>query len=218
MSEVNLNVEVRDESGTGSARAARRAGLVPGVIYGGDLPPVGITIKYNELLKAINSGNFIGSMVQITHSGSSQKVLTKDIQFHPVSDMAMHVDLYRVNADSKIEVEVSISIVGEEDSPGLKGGGSLNVVRHSIEVACAAGNIPDEITVDVSALEIGDSLHISEINLPKGVKSAITDRDPTILTVIASRAAVEEDAEEGDVDPGEVPATAQTEGDESGDA
>ncbi|WP_017931862.1 50S ribosomal protein L25/general stress protein Ctc [Robiginitomaculum antarcticum] len=214
--EVNLNVDVRDGSGTGNAREARRNGQVPGVIYGGDKDSVSIVMKYNEVLKAINSGHFIGSMVQITHSGESQKVLTKDIQFHPVTDFPMHVDFYRVNEDSMIEVEVSITLIGEDVAPGLKEGGTLNVVRHSIEVACAAGNIPDEIIIDVSAMEIGDSLHISEITLPDGVKSAITDRDPTILTVVASRAAIEEDEEDEDIAADEVPAIAQ-EGDEAED-
>lgn len=214
MSEVNLNVDVREGTGTGSAREARRNNMVPGVIYGGELAPVSIVMKYNEVLKAINSGNFIGSMVQLTHSGKSQKALTKDIQFHPVSDKPMHVDFYRVNLDSIIEVEVSINIVGEDVSPGLKEGGTLNVVRFSIEISCAAGNIPDEITVDVSKMEIGDSLHISEVDMPEGVKSAITDRDPTIVTVVASRAAVEEDDEDGDVDPGAVP----TAGDEAAES
>ena len=219
MSEVNLNVDVREGTGTGSAREARRNNLVPGVIYGGDLGPVSIVMKYNEVLKAINSGNFIGSMVQLTHSGKSQKALTKDIQFHPVSDKPMHVDFYRVNLDSIIEVEVSINIVGEDVSPGLKEGGTLNVVRFSIEVSCAAGNIPDEITVDVSGMEIGDSLHISEVDMPEGVTSAITDRDPTIVTVVASRAAVEEDVEEEDVDPGAVPTAGDeaAEGEDGGD-
>jgi len=217
--EVNLNVDVREGTGTGSARAARRNNMVPGVIYGGDKDAVSIVMKYNEVLKAINSGNFIGSMVQLTHSGSSQKALTKDIQFHPVSDKPMHVDFYRVNLDSIIEVEVSINIVGEDVSPGLKEGGTLNVVRFSIEVSCAAGNIPDEITVDVSGMEIGDSLHISEVNLPEGVESAITDRDPTIVTVVASRAEVEEEEDE-EIGADEVPTAGDEEGgegEESGD-
>lgn len=206
---VVLDVSVRDNTGTGAAREARRQNLVPGVIYGGDEKPVAVAAKYNEVLKAINSGNFIGSMIELTHEGKSQKVLTKDIQFHPVSDMPVHVDFYRVTAKSIIEVLVSVNFVGEEESPGLKEGGTLNVVRHSVEVKCPAGSIPDSIEVDVSKSEIGDSLKISDVNLPKGVKPSIKDRDFTIATIIASRAAVEATEEDEAAEATDVPATEQ---------
>lgn len=208
---VVLDVTVRDNTGTGGARAARRNNLVPGVIYGGDKDPVAVAVKYNEVLKAINSGQFIGSMIELTHEGSPQKVFTKDIQFHPVTDAPMHLDFYRVTAKTLIEVEVNVNFLGEEESPGLKEGGTLNVVRYSIEVKCPAGSIPDSIDVDVSKMEIGDSIHISEVDLPKGAKPTISDRDFTIATVIASRAAVETDDEDGEVvDAGDVPAAAQS--------
>ena len=125
---VVLDVTVRDNTGTGGARAARRNNLVPGVIYGGDKDPVAVAVKYNEVLKAINSGQFIGSMIELTHEGSPQKVFTKDIQFHPVTDAPMHLDFYRVTAKTLIEVEVNVNFLGEEESPGLKEGGTLNVV------------------------------------------------------------------------------------------
>jgi len=206
---VVLDVNVRENTGTGGAREARRNNLVPGVIYGGDESPVAVSVKYNEVLKAINSGQFIGSMIELTHEGKAQKVFTKDIQFHPVTDAPMHLDFYRVTAKSIIEVEVSVNFVGEEEAPGLKEGGTLNVVRYSIEVKCPAGDIPDNIEVDVSKMEIGDSIHISDVALPKGVKPTISDRDFTIATVVASRAAVEaEDGEE--VEAGDVPASEQT--------
>ena len=206
---VVLDVNVRENTGTGGAREARRNNLVPGVIYGGDESPVAVSVKYNEVLKAINSGQFIGSMIELTHEGKAQKVFTKDIQFHPVTDAPMHLDFYRVTAKSIIEVEVSVNFIGEEEAPGLKEGGTLNVVRYSIEVKCPAGDIPDNIEVDVSKMEIGDSIHISDVALPKGVKPTISDRDFTIATVVASRAAVEaEDGEE--VEAGDVPASEQT--------
>ena len=214
---ICLDVNVRENTGTGNARAARRAGMVPGVIYGGDEAPIAISVKYNEMLKAINSGQFLSNMIELSHDGKKQKVLTKDVDFHPVSDMPVHVDFYRVTAKSIIEVEVSVKFVGEEDSPGLKEGGTLNVVRYSVEVKCPAGEIPDELTADVSKLEIGDALKISDVDLPKNVKPSIADRDFTIATLIASRAAVEatdedEEGEEGEVPAaGDVPASNQTE-------
>ena len=213
---IVLDVNVRENTGTGNARAARRAGMVPGVIYGGDEAPVAISVKYNEMLKAINSGQFLSNMIELSHEGKKQKVLTKDVDFHPVSDMPVHVDFYRVTAKSIIEVEVSVTFVGEEDSPGLKEGGTLNVVRYSVEVKCPAGEIPDELIVDVSKSEIGDALKISDVNLPKNVKPSIKDRDFTIATLIASRAAVEAtDEDEEAPEAGDVPATAQT--DEGGE-
>ena len=204
-----LDLNVRENTGTGSARAARREGLVPGIIYGGDEAPVAFAVKYNEVLRAINSGQFLSNMIEVTTDGKSQKVLTKDVQFHPVTDMPVHLDFYRVTAKSIIEVEVSVVFAGEDSSPGLKEGGTLNVVRYSIEVKCPAGDIPDNITVDVSAMEIGDSIHISEVDLPKGVKPSISDRDFTIATIVASRAAIEEETdgeEETDAAEGEAPA------------
>jgi len=201
---VVLDVTVRENTGTGGARASRREGLVPGVIYGGDDAPVAVSVKYNEVLKAINSGQFLSSMIELSHEGKTQKVLTKDVQFHPVTDMPVHLDFYRVTAKSIIEVEVSVNFVGEDVAPGLKAGGTLNVVRYAIEVKCPAGSIPDNITVDVSTMDIGDAIHISEVSLPEGVKPSITDRDFTIATIVASRAAIEEDTEEVEGEEGAV--------------
>jgi len=213
---VVLDVTVRENTGTGNAREARRNGMVPGVLYGGDEAPVAIAIKYNEVLKAINSGQFIANMVELKHEGKGQKALTKDIQFHPVTDMPVHLDFYRVTAKSIIEVEVSVNFIGEEESPGMKQGGALNVVRYAIEVKCPAGEIPDSIEVDISEMEIGDSIHISSVKLPANVKPSITDRDFTIATMQESRAAIEEttDEEEGEeVAAGDVPASEQSEDD-----
>ena len=195
MSNVVLEVEVRENTGRGGARAARRAGLVPGVIYGGGEEPVAISMKENKVLQALNTGNLIASMVKISHKGETQSVITKDVQFHPVKDMPQHVDFFRVTSKTIIEMEVSIQLTGEEECPGLTKGGNLNVVRHAIEVKCPAGSIPDSIIVDISEMEIGDSLHESEITFPKGVKPAITDRDPTVVTIAAARAEKEPEEE-----------------------
>lgn len=210
---IVLDVEVRENTGTGNARAARRDGMVPGVVYGGDEAPVAVSVKFNEVLKAINSGQFLSNMIELSHEGKKQKVITKDVQFHPVKDMPVHVDFYRVTAKSIIEVEVSVNFIGEDVAPGMKAGGALNVVRYQIVVKCPAGSIPDSIDVDISNMEIGDSIHISEVTLPEGITPAITDRDFTIATIIASRTSklADEEGVEGEEGEGE----AATEGGEA---
>lgn len=207
---VVLDVTVRENTGTGNAREARRNGKIPGVIYGGDEAPVSVAVKMNEVLKALNTGGFLGSMIELSHEGKNQKVFTKDVQFHPVTDFPVHVDFYRVTNKTLIDVEVTVNFVGEEDSPGLKANGTLNVVRYSIEVKCPAGSIPESIDVDVSKMDIGDAVHISDVTLPKGAKPTITDRDFTIATIIASRVEAEPDADAEDVSAADVPATGQT--------
>lgn len=197
MSGICLDVVVREETGTGSARAARRNGAVPAVIYGGELAPVAVALRKNEVLKAINSGQFLANMIEISHNGEKQTVLTKDVQFHPVTDVPVHVDLYRVDETTVIDVEVNVTFVGDDVAPGIKRGGILNIVRHAIEVSCPAGSIPDTIVVDISEMDIGDSKHISEVELPENVKPSI-DRDFTIATVVSSRASKEEDVEEAE--------------------
>jgi len=220
MAVISLDVVERENTGTGNARAARRDGMVPGVLYGGDKKSVAIAMKQNEVIKALNSGSFLANMIEIKHDGKPQKVLTKDVQFHPVTEVPVHIDFFRVTAKSIIEVEVSVNLIGEEEAPGLKEGGTLNLVRHAIEVKCPAGSIPDSIDVDVSAMEIGDAIHISDVTLPEGVKPSIDDRDFTIATVVQSRAEVEEEVEavEGeDVEAGDVPATEQSDGEDGGE-
>lgn len=207
---VVLDVTVRENTGTGNAREARRNGKVPGVIYGGDEASVSVAVKMNEVLKALNSGDFLGSMIELSHEGKNQKVFTKDVQFHPVTDFPVHVDFYRVTNKTLIDVEVTVNFVGEEDSPGLKANGTLNVVRYSIEVKCPAGSIPESIDVDVSKMDIGDAVHISDVTLPKGAKPTITDRDFTIATIIASRVEAEADDDAEEVSAADVPATGQT--------
>ena len=192
---VVLDVVVREETGTGNAREARRNGVVPGVVYGGDKDAISIGIKYNEVLKAINSGQFLSNMVELNHDGKLQKAITKDVQFHPVTDAPMHVDFYRVTEKTIIDVDVPAVFVGEDTSPGMKRGGALNVVRYNIEVKCPAGSIPDNIEVDISGLEIGDAIHLSEVKLPANVTPGITDRDVTIATIVASRTSKTEDEE-----------------------
>jgi large subunit ribosomal protein L25 len=193
---IELNVAVRERIGKGGAREARRNGMIPGVLYGGEEAPVAVSLKTNELTKAINSGKFRGNAVTLVHEGEKQMVIPQDIQFHPVNDRPLHVDLYRVKSDQIISVEVSVRFVGEEESPGLKQGGTLNVVRYTVELNVAAGSIPESLTADVSALEIGDNVKISDIVLPDGAEPTITDRDFTIATIAGRTAEIVEDVVE----------------------
>jgi large subunit ribosomal protein L25 len=196
MSTLVLNVDVRSTTGTGAARETRRAGLVPGVLYGGDRGPVAIALSSNELKKALLRGGLRSSMIKISHKGETQSVLVRDIQFDPVTDIPIHLDLYRVEEGQVISVEVPVRFLNEGLSPGLKRGGALNIVRHAIELDCPAGSIPDHLEVDLSGLEIGDSVHISAVKLPAGVNPTIRDRDFTIATIVGAGAALPEGAEE----------------------
>ncbi|HBF90755.1 MAG TPA: 50S ribosomal protein L25 [Hyphomonas atlantica] len=203
-SNITFNVELRERTGTGGSRAARREGLVPGVLYGGGEDPVAISLKRNEVLKAIETGHFLSSTATLVHKGEKQLVIPQAIQMHPVSDQPMHVDLFRVSRDQKIKVEVQVHFVGEEVSPGLKKGGTLNVVRHTVELLVPAGNIPESLEADVSTLEIGDNVKISDINLPGDAEPTITDRDFTIATIAGRTAAAATTDEEGDEADGEA--------------
>lgn len=199
MTDLVLTVEVRERTGKGGAREARRNGMIPGVLYGGKLGPVAISLKKNEVIKGLNNGKLLGHMIEIDHKGEKQSVICQDIQFHPVTDVPEHMDFFRVDKDQVISVEVSVHFVGEEKSPGLKKGGTLNIVRHEVELNVPAGQIPEFITADVSKLEIGDNVKISDIDLPKGCEPTIADRDFTIATIASRGGAVDtgSDDEEG---------------------
>lgn len=197
MTDLVLSVEVRERAGKSGSREARRNGKVPGVIYGGKLGPVAISLNKNEVKKALNTGKLLAHMIDIDHKGERQSVICQAVQFHPVSDEAEHIDLYRVDVDQVISVSVAVHFIGEDVSPGLKKGGVLNVVRHDVEINVPAGSIPEYLTADVSALEIGDNIKISNITLPKGATPTITDRDFTIAT-ISSRGGAQEVADDAE--------------------
>ncbi|WP_394692544.1 50S ribosomal protein L25/general stress protein Ctc [Hyphobacterium sp.] len=220
MSDIVLPVDVRENTGTGAARAVRREGKVPGTLYGGKGGPVAIAVRDNVLRKAINTGKFLSHMVTLEHDGKKQSVIPKDVQFDPVTDVPLHIDLFRVDADSIIDVEVSVVFLGEEKSPGLKRGGALNVVRHTVELSCPAGSIPESIEIDISAMEIGDSVHISDVTLPEGITPTIADRDFTIATLAGARVALEDEEEAADADEdadGEEGTEAEADGEEEGE-
>ncbi|MBS0385002.1 MAG: 50S ribosomal protein L25/general stress protein Ctc [Proteobacteria bacterium] len=191
MAGIILNVEKREKLGTGGARATRNADLVPGVLYGGARGAVPIEIKAKDVETAIKSGKFLSHLVEIDHRGERQPVIPRAVQFHPVTDKPLHVDLYRVEENAEIAIDVVVHFRNHDASPGLKRGGVLNIVRHTIRLKCKANSIPEEVVVDLTGLEIGDSVHISHIKLPEGARPAIRDRDFTIATV-AGRKAEEE--------------------------
>ena len=195
MADIILNVELRERIGTGGARAARREGLVPGVLYGGDKDPVAITVKSNEIRKALYTGKLLGHLVTLKHGSETQPVIAKVVDMHPVTDEPMHFDLYRVDEHQTIKISVPVHFKNQEASPGLKKGGTLNVVRHEVELACPADSIPEELVFDLTGLEIGDTIRIGAFELPKGVSPTV-DRDFVIATVAGSAAGASEAAEE----------------------
>lgn len=195
MADIILNVEVRERTGTGSARATRREGLVPGVLYGGDKDPVAIAVRTNEFRKALYTGKLLGHLVTLKHGKETQPVIAKVVDLHPVTDEPIHFDLYRVDENQTIKISVPVHFKNHEASPGLKKGGTLNVVRHEVELACPADAIPAQLVYDLTGLEIGDTIRISAFELPKGVVPSV-DRDFVVATVAGSAAGASEAAEE----------------------
>jgi large subunit ribosomal protein L25 len=202
MAEIVLNVEVRERTGTGGAREARRGGKVPGVLYGGSKDPVAIAVKSNEFRKSLYTGKLLGHLVTLKYGDETQPVIAKDIQFHPVTDEPVHFDLLRVDESGVIKIAVPVHFKNHEASPGLKAGGSLEVVRHEVEVNAPATAIPEELVVDLAGKEMGDTIRIGDIVLPKGVTPVVADRDFVIATLKVSSAAMSEaaDAAEGEAE------------------
>jgi large subunit ribosomal protein L25 len=171
-----LTAERRDRAGKGAARATRRDGRIPAVIYGDGQEPLLISLEPRGFVKA-------------------HRTLPRDVQLHPVSDQPLHADFMRVSGKTRITVAVPVHFLNQEKAPGLKRGGILNVVRHDLELICTADNIPEFITVDLEGYDIGDSIHISAVTLPEGTRSAIMQRDFTIAS-IAAPSAVRDEARE----------------------
>lgn len=182
---LNLPAETRDRAGKGASRALRREGRVPAVVYGGNEEPLAIHVEEKLLIKQLGTGHFFNSIVEVEVGGKTVKALPKDVAFHPVSDRPLHADFLRLSANATVHVNVPVVFANEEASPGLKRGGVLNIVRHELELVCEADKIPDDIAIDVAGFDVGDSIHISHVKLPAGSKSAITDRDFTIATIVA---------------------------------
>lgn len=182
---LTLPAEARERAGKGASRALRREGRTPAVIYGGKEEPTLIHVEQKELVRLLMTGHFMNSIVNIEIGGQTIRTLPKDVAFHPVTDRPTHVDFLRLTGDAKVEVAVPVVFINEDKSPGLKKGGVLNIVRHELELVCPSDAIPDEILIDVTGRDVGDTVHISDVTLPAGVTSAITDRDFTIATLVA---------------------------------
>ena len=224
MSDITvLAAAARERVGKGSAREARRQNKIPAVIYGDKKAPASITIEQKVLVRHLETGGFFNTLFDIELDGKLNRVLPRDVQLHPVTDVPEHVDFLRVTSTTRISVEVPVEFLNEDESPGLKTGGVLNVVRYNVEVSCTSDLIPTSLILDLAGTEIGDSLHISAVNLPEGVTPTITDRDFTIATIAAPTVVKEEetvDDDEADIEVAEgesVPAEGEEEAEEGDD-
>lgn len=187
-----LTATIRTRVGKGAARATRRENMVPAVIYGGKKEPIAIAIGERDIEKRIYGGGFHTSLATIAVGSEKIRALPRDFQRHPVSDRIVHVDFLRVEKGMTLTIEVPVRFINDEEAPGIKRGGALNVVRHRISVECPVDEIPEEIVADLAGMQIGDSLHVSAVSLPDGVTPTITDRDFTIATLAAPAGVKEE--------------------------
>lgn len=186
--QLTLAAETRDRGGKGASRDLRRNGRVPAVIYGMKQEPISIHVEEKALMKALMTGHFMNTVVMIDVNGKPIRTLPKDVAFNVVTDRPIHADFLRISEHATVHVNVPVHFTDEDESKGIKKGGVLNIVRHELELVVDAANIPSEITISLAGLDVGDSIHISNVDLPKGAKSAIDDRDFTIATVVAPSA------------------------------
>jgi len=180
---IELKATARPRAGKGAARQARREGKVPAVIYGDSKAPVAIALDYNDLWKQVLKGHFTSTVLDIDVEGKKSRVIPRDLQVDPIKDQPIHVDFMRIGSDGRIRVEVPVRFVNDALSPGLKRGGVLNIVRHDVEVVCPWDHIPPYFEIDLTGLEIGRSIHISAVQLPKDAELTIKERDFTIATI-----------------------------------
>jgi large subunit ribosomal protein L25 len=192
MATVNtLKATARPKSGKGAARAERRAGRIPGVIYGNNQPPLTISVDDKELRQRILAGRFLTTLFDIDLEGKKHRVIPRDFHLDPVRDFPVHVDFMRLGEGATIRVSVPLRVVGAETAPGVKRGGTVNIVTHTIDLECAVDNIPQYIEADISSLEISYSLHLSDIKLPTGVKP-LSREDATLVTIVPPSGYAEE--------------------------
>jgi large subunit ribosomal protein L25 len=187
--QLELAAETRDRVGKGASRALRRDGRVPAVIYGSKEAPASIHLEEKALVRALNTGHFMNSVIMV----AGERTLAKDVTFHPVTDRPVHVDFLRIGEHSQVTVAVPVVFTDEDECVGISRGGVLNVVRHEVELIADAAEIPSEVTVSLKGFDVGDSIHISAVTLPAGAKSAIEDRDFTIATIVAPSALLSSD-------------------------
>ncbi len=191
-----LNASIRAGTGKGAARAARRENLVPGIVYGGGEEPIAINIKFNELFKMLKAGGFLSTLLTLVIDGKEQRVICRGVQRNVVNDLPIHVDFLRLSAKSRINLMIPVTFLNEDESVGLKKGGTLVVVRNEVELKVTAGDIPDHLEVDLADIDIGDTIHMSSITLPEGTRPMITDRDFVIANIGASKTVSLDDEEE----------------------
>ena len=191
---ISLSAEPRPQAGKGAARATRRAGRVPAIVYGGGDEPALISLEPRELSRCLARPGFFNHLVEISVDGATHRTLPREVQYHPVTDAPLHVDFQRVGAGAQVHVTVPVVFVDQERSPGLRRGGILNVVRHGVEMLCSVDNIPERLVVSLAGVDIGDSIHIGAVEMPEGARPAIQERDFTIASIAASSAAREEAA------------------------
>ena len=208
--QLTLPAEARDRAGKGASRALRREGRVPAVVYGEKQQPLSIHVEEKLLAKMLSTGHFMNSVIMVDVAGEAHRTLPKAVDFHPVSSRPVHVDFLRIGEHTKVTVGVPVRFDNEEESPGLKRGGVLNVVSHELELVCDAANIPNEIHIPLDGLDIGDSVHISQVKLPEGVEPANKDEDFTVATIVAPSAMKAEEEEAAPA--GEVPTVEGEEG------
>jgi large subunit ribosomal protein L25 len=201
--QLTLSAETRDRAGKGASRHLRREGRVPAVIYGDKKEPVAIHLAERDLAKALGTGHFMNSVVMISAGSETIRTLPKDVQFHPVSDRALHVDFLRIGEHSSVHVNVPLHFVDEELSPGIKRGGVLSIVHHELELVVDAADIPSEIVVSLSGLEVGESIHLSQIALPSGATAVTHEEDETLATLVAPSALKSSEGETTDAAEGE---------------
>lgn len=201
-----LKAQARSGVGKGAARALRREGLIPAVIYGDKKAPLPIAISYNEAMKAIYAGGFLSHIITVDVDGEKHSVIPRDYQLDPVKDKALHVDFLRVSGDTKLNVQVPVHFINQETSPGIKRGGVLNIIHHTLDLTVSANAIPEAIEVDLAGLDVGDSVHISSIKLPAGVTDHSHEADLTIATIVAPSGLRAEEAAAGDAAEGEAKA------------
>ena len=195
---VELKASNREGTGKAANRVIRKEGRVPGIVYGDNQEPQNVTVGYKEVFKQVQTGHFLSTVYMLDIDGKKTRVIPKDVQLHPVRDFPVHVDFLRISKTSRVDVEVTVNFINEADSPGLKRGGVLNIVRHTVELSCPADAIPESVEVNLAGLDIGDSVHISAVTLPKNVVPTIADRDFTIATIVGSSAMKPEETEGGE--------------------
>lgn len=206
----NINATLRTGTGKGAARQARREGLVPGVVYGGGEDPVAINVKFNELFKKLKDGRFLSTLFNLKVEGQEDvRVICRGVQRDVVKDLPTHLDLMRLRRTSRVNLFIPVEFVGEEEAPGIKRGGVLTAIRTEVELKVTAGNIPESIEVDISELDIGDNVSISQVSLPEGTRPMITDRDFVIANISAPSGLKSAESEEDDADEGAEEAPAE---------